>query len=116
MKFNGHSYNAAKDYSRLAGQLRTIFEIMKDGVWRTTKEIADILGSPNLSSVEANLRNLRKPENGGHQILRKNRKGIRGWSEYRLMLYREEMPKPVEEKTPEQYRDEVRERMTDFFK
>lgn len=120
MKFHGQSYDAKQDYQRLAGQMKTIFEIMRDGVWRTTQELATLLNTPNQASCEANLRNLRKPENGGHMILRKNRNNVRGCSEYRLMVHRESMKReivPMEtEQTPEQYREECRKRMEDLFR
>lgn len=85
MKFSGAEYEAEHDHKRLAGQLGRIFELMEDGQWRTLAEIAIETVSPE-SSVSAQLRNLRKPENGAHTIERRV-KGDRsqGLFEYKLI-------------------------------
>lgn len=95
--FSGATYVQEFDLARLTEQLKLVYGMMRDGEWRTVDELAQIAGLPNTRSVEAQLRNLRKPQFGGwegrlnptgHFVLRKNRDGIRGLSEYRLLLHR----------------------------
>ena len=88
MKFQGATYKATFDYARLSGQLRTIYDFMKDGVWRTPQEVAELINNPNVCSVDANLRNLRKYENGPI-VMRRDRNNVRGLSEYRMIIHRE---------------------------
>lgn len=99
-KFKGAAYNHAQDGVRLTEQLQAIYTLMSDGVWRTVDEIAGLTKLPNTRSIEAQLRNLRKVEFGGrgygarvndrgHMVLRRNRGEVRGLSEYRLMVYKE---------------------------
>lgn len=65
--FSGSDYNAARDSVRLTGQLLRVWDVMKDGKRRTLGEIARLAKAPE-ASVSAQIRNLRKPENGGHSI------------------------------------------------
>ena len=83
--FHGSTFVEERDQKRLTGHIAKIEELMQDEQWRTAAEIAGRLGLRNISSVEANIRNLRKPDNGGYNIERRNRDGIVGFSEYRLV-------------------------------
>jgi hypothetical protein len=61
-------------------------ETLLANTWSTPGEIADALGLVNVASVSANLRNLRKPENGSYNVVERLRRfdnGVIG--EYRLM-------------------------------
>ena len=83
MKFTGAEYSNKYDYKRLAGQLQRIFELMKDGQWRTLSQIAIETHAPE-SSVSANLRNLRKQGNGEHTVERR----VKGDRAGGLFVYR----------------------------
>lgn len=65
--FNGPDYQPERDDDRLTGQLYSIFNLMKDGKWRTLTEISKRTGAPQ-SSVSAQLRHLRKDRFGGHTV------------------------------------------------
>lgn len=65
--FNGPDYKPARDHARLTGQIERIFNIMRDGRWRTLRQIANQTGDPE-SSVSAQLRHLRKERFGGHAV------------------------------------------------
>ena len=86
LKFSGDDYDAAFDYTRLTGQIKRIFNLMRDGKWRSLDEIALATGD-GAASVSAQLRNLRKPSFGEHTVERRSR-GDRslGLYEYRVVL------------------------------
>ncbi len=87
-RFNGPDYDPSHDDVRLTGQLERVFNLMKDGQWRSLSTIALSTGDHE-ASISAQLRHLRKPRFGGHMILKKN-VGNRscGLWEYRLLLNR----------------------------
>ena len=91
MRFNGPCYDPEFDKARLTGQLKDIFELMKDEEWRTLEEISVLTEHPQ-ASVSAQLRHLRKPRFGSHTIEKRSR-GDRhnGLWEYRLTLNLESM-------------------------
>lgn len=70
MYFDGATYNHARDSSRLGDQMAAVFDLMKDGQWRTLQVISIAVDAPE-SSVSARLRDLRKPRFGAHQVDRK---------------------------------------------
>ena len=84
--FNGSDYVPALDFIRLSGQIKRIFDCMKNQQWRTLNEIASITNDPE-ASISAQLRHLRKDRFGGHTII-KRRRGDRkqGLFEYQLIL------------------------------
>lgn len=83
--FGGETYDPPRDYERLTGQLGAVFDLMKDGRWRTLSEIAErVHGSE--AGISARLRDLRKREYGGHAVERDNIGG--GTCTYRLILNR----------------------------
>ena len=84
-RFDGSDIDPKLDQKRLSGQLEKIFNLMKDGSYRTLRDISDILGYGE-SSISANLRNLRKVRFGLHTI-DKRRKGeaSNGLWEYKLI-------------------------------
>lgn len=81
--FDGRTYAPDRDYKRLHGQLLAVFELMKDGKWRT---LADISGKVEGSeaSLSARLRDLRKDKYGSHQVERERIEG--GLFKYRLTV------------------------------
>ena len=59
VKISGCDFNEQRDGERLRGQLKDIYAVMRDGVWRSVPQISGITGHPQ-ASVSAQLRNLRK--------------------------------------------------------
>jgi len=66
-RFDGDDYDDLRDRARLRGQIRRVFDCVKDGQWRTVQEVAIATGDPE-TSVSAQLRNLRKARFGAHNI------------------------------------------------
>ena len=85
-EFDGSNYIRDLDKVRLAGQMKSIFYLMRDCEWRTLNEIAWITGFGE-ASISAQLRNLRKAKFGGHIVI-KRRRGYKekGLWEYSLMV------------------------------
>lgn len=81
--FDGPTYDPARDKVRLTGQLERIFDLMKDGSWRTLSAIATRTGEP-APSISAQLRHLRKKRFGGHTV--EKRHVGHGLFEYRLIV------------------------------
>ena len=69
--FSGDDYDEARDRERLTGQIKRIYDLMRDGKWRTLKQIEDATGDPP-ASISAQLRNLRKVSFGSHVIEREH--------------------------------------------
>lgn len=67
--FNGPDYVPERDHARLSGQVKRVFDLMKDGVWRTLEEIEARTGDPS-PSISAQLRHLRKQRFGSHTVER----------------------------------------------
>lgn len=80
--FNGADYTPARDDDRLSLQHERIFNLMRDGAWRTLDEIGAATGDP-VASVSAQLRHLRKPRFGAHLVEREYVGG--GLYRYRLL-------------------------------
>ena len=66
-KFNGSDYIPERDDDRLECQYARIFQLMKDGKFRTLSEIATRTHAPP-NSVSAQLRHMRKPRFGSHTV------------------------------------------------
>ena len=81
--FDGDDYNHERDSDRLTGQLLRIFEVVKDSRWRTLKEIALLTGDPE-ASISAQLRHLRKPRFGSHEV--EKQYVDRGLYKYRVLI------------------------------
>ncbi len=80
--FNGADYVPDRDDRRLTGQLKRVFEVMKDGKWRTLDAIEAATGD-HAPSISAQLRHLRKARFGGHTV---NRRYLgEGLYEYQLI-------------------------------
>lgn len=69
MRFAGSDYRPMRDDVRLTGQLLRIWNVVKDGAWWTLDQIATTTGDPH-ASVSAQLRHLRKPRFGSHEVER----------------------------------------------
>lgn len=94
MRFDGPDYVTALDADRLTGQLARIYALMRDGRWRTLREIAMAAEAPE-SSVSAQLRHLRKPRFGRYVVEKRRREPWdAGIYEYRVLA-----PVPLEPPT-----------------
>ena len=71
------------DISRLTSQRAQVFELMRDGEWRTLLEIAAQVEGLT-TALSARLRDLRKPQFGEHTVQSRPRHG--GTWEYRLLV------------------------------
>jgi hypothetical protein len=81
--YSGPEYVRERDRPRLLSQSERIFNLMRDGLWRTLPEIAKLTGDPP-ASISAQLRHLRKPKFGSHAVERRSRRGA--LFEYRLIV------------------------------
>lgn len=68
--FDGSTFDATRDQSRLTAQLDAVRRLMIDGSWRTLAQIEQATGHPQ-ASVSARLRDLRKPQFGRWTVERK---------------------------------------------
>ena len=69
-RFDGSDYVAELDQDRLTGQIKDIYNLMKDKEWRTLREIEDVTNHPQ-ASISAQLRHLRKERFGCHTLNKK---------------------------------------------
>ena len=82
-EFDGATYNHDRDYERLTTQMGRLFKFMKNGKWRTLKEISTKTNIPE-ASASAQLRNFRKEKFGGFEL---NRRHVRnGLFQYQLIV------------------------------
>jgi len=81
MDFDGATFDQSRDGPRLNRQAQLVFNVVRDGRWRTLHAIAEQTGQPE-ASVSARLRDLRKPRFGSHSVDR--RYIAQGVWEYRL--------------------------------
>lgn len=72
LRFDGPEYSAEFDDERLTGQIKRVWEAMKDSKWRTLSEIEQLTGDPQ-ASISAQLRHLRKKRFGSHEVNKRNR-------------------------------------------
>lgn len=83
---DGETYDPVLDKVRLNGQQRRVYLAMRDGAWRTLREISELTYDPE-ASVSARLRDLRKEKFGAFIVERRRRGGTpRGTHEYRLLF------------------------------
>lgn len=83
--FAGADYSTPRDQARLSAQYLRIYELMKDGRWRTLPEIGELAGAPE-ASASAQLRHMRKDRFGAHVV---NRRYLgQGLYEYQLIVNR----------------------------
>lgn len=82
---DGKTFNLSRDGVRLDGQHARIFALMRDGQWRTLKQISEATREPE-ASISARLRDYRKPRFGSHLVERRHLRD--GLYEYRLIARR----------------------------
>lgn len=83
IRFDGTTYDHARDSSRLGEQMLAVLSVMADGQWRTLAQLSEAACAPE-ASVSARLRDLRKPRFGGHRVER--RYVSKGCFTYQLIL------------------------------
>lgn len=84
--FNGSDYVPELDDKRLTGQVKDIYTLMVDGVWRTLGEIEEKTKHPQ-ASISAQLRHLRKKRFGKNTVLKRRRGDeTQGLFEYQLLI------------------------------
>lgn len=86
-RFDGATFDAARDGKRLGAQMEAILNLMKDGESWALRGLSAATGYPE-SSISARLRDLRKPRFGGYTITREYVE--RGLWLYRMVLQQEE--------------------------
>jgi hypothetical protein len=91
VKFDGPAFDDLKDAARLTGQIARVWDVMKDGRWRTVEQIVSLTGDP-ANSVQAQLRHLRKPRFGSYLVERR-RVTENGLWQYRVGGRGEGVPK-----------------------
>ena len=79
--FAGKTYDPALDEERLTKLLGRVFELMRDGEWRTLAQIRERVGGSE-TGISAKLRDLRKARFGGYAVDARRADG--GLWEYRL--------------------------------
>lgn len=82
LSFDGATFVPERDGARLTKQINKVFDLMKDGQWRTLADIAFLTDAPE-SSISARLRDLRKPRFGGYTVERQSVRG--GLFQYRIL-------------------------------
>lgn len=83
--FDGVTYEPSRDRKRLSAQYDAVFNLMKDGRFRTLTAIAMSVHAPE-QSVGARLRDFRKEKFGSHKV-EKYHLGAGLWK-YRLIVNR----------------------------
>jgi DNA-binding IclR family transcriptional regulator len=68
-KFDGKTFDQARDGKRLTSQLNVVKALMLRGGWVSLKDLAALTGYPE-ASVSARLRDLRKERFGGYNVER----------------------------------------------
>jgi len=63
----GDTFDRAFDFARLNAQQSRVFNVMRDGKFRTLAEIHNLTGDPE-ASISARLRDLRRTEFGGMTV------------------------------------------------
>lgn len=79
---DGETYEREQDHVRLNAQTLGVWQCLRSGYWMTLYSISQITGYPE-ASVSARLRDLRKPQFGGHTVERRRVAG--GLYEYRMV-------------------------------
>lgn len=85
---DGITFEQQRDGGRLNAQHARVFDLMKDGCWRTLAMISLETRDPE-SSVSARLRDFRKERFGSHGVERRHMQD--GLWEYRLVLNRKDL-------------------------
>lgn len=85
---HGITYDKKRDRKRLNKQAQKVFDLMRDGKWRTLRQIADTTNYPE-ASISARLRDFRKQEFGAFPVERNRVNG--GLWQYKLIVKPEQL-------------------------
>ena len=69
----GETFEPIHDELRLGRQALAVMRVMKDGEWRTLREIVEAIGGGSEAGVSARLRDFRKAAYGSHVVNRRRR-------------------------------------------
>ena len=83
MPFDGTTYVRELDGVRVGNQLARVFNLMRDGAWRSLREIADGTEGLPEASISARLRDIRK-EKFARWFTMESRRRTTGTWEYRV--------------------------------
>ncbi len=72
--FAGADYQPGRDRERLTKQVWRVLAVLEDRQWYSVQEISRLAECPE-NSAQAQVRNLRKPQFGGHKIERRRGPG-----------------------------------------
>lgn len=72
LNFDGETFSKDRDATRLTGQYHRVFNLMRDGRWRTLEEIQRVV-SGSLPGISARVRDARKERFGFHEVNRRYR-------------------------------------------
>ncbi len=87
LDIDGSTYEPEHDSVRLGRQALAVFELMRDGSWRTLREITEAIGVGSEAGVSARLRDFRKARFGGNAVNRQRRgEESLGVFEYQLII------------------------------
>ena len=87
LDFDGATFDSVLDTVRLSRQAQFVFDLMRDGRWRTLAEITSAIGCGSEAGVSARLRDFRKPKFGAFVVDRRRRgEGENGLFEYQLRI------------------------------
>lgn len=82
-RFDGTTYEPERDCARLTKQFTRVWDVMKDGRWRTLAELHAATKDPE-ASISARMRDFRKEKFGAHDVQRRHLHD--GLFEYRLVI------------------------------
>jgi hypothetical protein len=68
--FDGETFDPERDGARLTSEFLRVFKLMRDGQWRTLKEISRVTGDSE-AGISARLRDFRKAKFGSYQVERR---------------------------------------------
>lgn len=74
-----------QDRKRISAQRQAVFDLMKDGEWRTLREIEEATGYPQ-ASISARLRDFRKRQYGGFTVWKSRSGPGRGTYRYAVLV------------------------------
>jgi hypothetical protein len=77
--FGGSTYDPARDKKRLSAQQQAVLDVMRDGKWHTSAEVAEAIGAKpeSYSAVTARIRGIRTIYNNPEAVESKNLGGGR---------------------------------------
>ena len=76
LDFDGDHYDPIMDRERLTGQMKDVYDCIKNNKWWTVDELHSATGHPH-ASISAQLRNMRKDRFGGIEVTGRYRSGTR---------------------------------------